>query len=422
VADQLALLAQAGPLALAPRYLGYMLGVLHGREAPRAVRAPLLGGRTISQTFVLDNVAVVPVSGPILQRADAFGMFGAVGVNDLRTTMRGLLADRGVEGILLVVDSPGGEVAGVADLADELAVARGKKPMIAAAAEGMFSAAYWLGSAVGLVTLPRTGSVGSIGVLAVHADLSQGLEQMGIRVTVVKSGAKKAQFSPFAPLEESARAAMQAEVDRLAGLFIGSVADVRGLEPPTVRGFEGGTFEGKAAVDAGLADAVTTTEGAFNLLQSQITSGTGRERMTAMDDDRKVPPPPPEMSELEQARTEGRAEAKAQIYDLQKVHEEAKKRAREDAAEGERKRNAEILRWCAFVGKSHLAEQFIASDLTIEGVRNELLQSAAAASVDIESTRTVGHARGHMTHEEIYARRREQIAQAARLRGERPIY
>src|SRR5262245_51142620 len=193
--DALEYLGQT-PLAIAPKYLGYMLSVLQGRFGALQLRTPMLRGRQLTGTTIIDGLAVVPLVGPILQRADLFGDFGAVSVNDVRATIGAAIEDPGVEGILLIIDSPGGEVAGVADLADALYAARKRKPMWAVADEGIFSAAYWLASAVGPVLLPRTGGVGSIGALVVHQDMSQALDRLGVRITLVKSGEKKAMFSP----------------------------------------------------------------------------------------------------------------------------------------------------------------------------------------------------------------------------------
>src|SRR5262245_53796545 len=379
--DALELLGQT-PLAIAPRYLGYMLSVLQQRHTALALRTPILRGRQITGTTLIDGIAVVPLMGPIMQRADLFGLFGAVSVNDIRATVGAAIEDPGVEGILLVVDSPGGEVAGVADLADELFAARDRKPMRAVADEGMFSAAYWLGSAVGPITLPRTASVGSIGALAVHADVSGALEKMGVRMTVVRSGEEKAAFSASQPLRPAARADLQAEVDRVAGHFIDAVARQRGLSAKTVREFEAGTFEGGDAVQAGLADSVRTLDQTFGAFRSELDGGTGRGRIEAMADDMTPTPAPPAAPDpaLEHS---ARETAKAHIYDLQKAHEEAKNRAVAAAVEAANQRAAEIHRWCAFAQKPDLAESYIASGLSLEQVRNELLSQTASAPFEI---------------------------------------
>ena len=86
------------------------------------------------------------------------------------------MADERVNSVLLLIDSPGGEVAGLFDLVDEIYHARGTKPIIAVADEAAFSAAYAIASAADEVYLPATAQVGSIGVIAIHVDQS-GLRQ-----------------------------------------------------------------------------------------------------------------------------------------------------------------------------------------------------------------------------------------------------
>ncbi len=411
--DGLERLMRSGPLVIAPRYLGYMLRALRGQAEAQALPAPVFQGHPLRGTTIQDGIAVVPIVGPIMQRPDPWAAFGAIGIGDLRATMQVALAEPSVEGILFVVDSPGGEVAGVADLADELYAARGRKPMAAVADEGMFSAAYWLGSAVGPITLPRTGAVGSIGALSVHADVSGALEKMGIRMTVVRSGEKKAQFSPFQPLSAGARADMQAEVDRVAGLFIEAVAQQRGLPARQIRDMEAGTFQGEAAVAAGLADQVMALDEAFSAFRAQLDGGSGRGRMMAMADEKPALPATPEPdAALEQS---ARQVAKAEILSLQQAHEEAKRRAEAAARETERKRAAEIHRWCHFAMKPDLAETYIASDLSLEQVRDELL-SAASSGPEIYSQHAPQVRRPTLSIDEIYARRRESIARSQRER------
>jgi len=412
--DAVESLMRSGPLVIAPRYLGYLLRALRGQVAAEPMPAPVFQGRPLRGAMIQDGIAVIPVVGPIMQRPDPWAAFGAVGIGDLRATMQVALAEPSIDGILLVVDSPGGEVAGVADLADELYAARGRKPMAAVADEGMFSAAYWLGSAVGPITVPRTGAVGSIGALAVHADMSAALEQMGIRMTVVRSGEKKAQFSPFQPLTAAARADLQAEVDRIAGLFIDAVAQQRGLAAKEIRAMEAGTFQGEAAVAAGLADHVGSLDEAFGAFRAQLDGGSSRGRMTAMADEKPGLPAPPEPDAALEASA--RQVAKAEILSLQQAHDEAKKRAETAAREQERKRAAEIHRWCAFAQKPDLAETYIASDLSLEQVRNELLSQTASAPFEIHGEHGPLTRRPTLSIDEIYARRREMIARSQRER------
>lgn len=430
-------------LAVSPRYVGYMLSVLQGRVEPGRARADIvLRGHRVSALDVVDKIAVIPVLGPIFHRPDLFSTFGAVSVAGLRAQIGAALDDPDVEAILLVVDSPGGEVAGVADLADDLYAARGKKPMMAVADEGMFSAAYWIGSAVGPVVLPRTGSVGSVGALVVHTDVSSALDRSGYRVSVVKSGARKAMFSPFAPLSEDAREALQAEVNRVAGFFIEATSRQRRLSDEKVRGLEGGTLEGQAAVDGGLADALGTAEDAFLALRMHLLHGGmeqwfgertrkqqiggSRERDTTM----ALEIPPVAGTATASAASTGTSAGTASAPETLNPPvqpatpwstttnvisiETARKQAREESAEAERLRASRIIHWCAFAGKADLAEQFIASRMSVDQVQTELVNMTAAAGFEIDTTRGAGFlGKARLDSiEEVYARRKQAINEA----------
>jgi len=445
--DALELLTQS-PLAMAPKYLGYMLAVLQGRTEALPPRVPQLRGQRLAGTAVIDGIAVVPLVGPILHRADMFDAFGAVSANSVRATIGAAIEDPGVEGVLLVVDSPGGQVAGIADVADALYGARGRKPMLAVADEGIFSGAYWLASAIGPIALPRTGSVGSIGALIVHQDVSDMLNQLGVKITVIKSGDRKAMFSPFQPLSEDARAELQTEVNRIADLFMNAVAEYRGLSTDLLASYQGGTFEGPGAVAAGLADDVNTVEGTFLALKMSLQSTPPRraqasvfvpshvatlgvvrdERTPAMSIDTKLPEIPgmtaenPPLGAVLPGSKPGTPAVPApgdtpwhgatNVVNI----ETARRQAREEAAVTERKRAAEIMHWCAFAGKADLAESYMESNMTIEQVRNDLLSQTAAAGFEIHAQRpgggSYGSGRTFLSIDEIYERRREAVKEA----------
>ena len=93
--------------------------------------------------------------------------------------------------MLLDVDSPGGEVGGLFDLADEVFSVREKKPCYAIANDEAFSAAYALASSAHRLFVTSTGGVGSVGVIAIHMDQSGWDEKVGRKYTAVFAGARK---------------------------------------------------------------------------------------------------------------------------------------------------------------------------------------------------------------------------------------
>jgi ClpP class serine protease len=122
------------------------------------------------------SIQVIPVYGALSHRSTGLlsWLFGDVMTYEsIRRDFQAALTNSEVGSILFDIDSHGGEVAGVFDLADDIYKARGSKPILAIANENALSAAYLIASAADEIYLSRTADVGSIGVTAVHCDYSQ---------------------------------------------------------------------------------------------------------------------------------------------------------------------------------------------------------------------------------------------------------
>ena len=202
------------------------------------------------------GIAVIPVYGTLVRRS--LGMEAASGLTsygEISAMLDAALADPSVTGILLDVDSPGGEAGGVFELAGRVRAVDAVKPVWSIASDSAFSAAYAIASAASRVYVTQTAGVGSIGVIAMHVDQSARDAQEGYRYTAITAGDQKNDFSPHQPLDKEASARLQAEVDRLYGIFVDHVAVMRNLEPRFVRSTQAGLYFGPEAVTAGLADA-----------------------------------------------------------------------------------------------------------------------------------------------------------------------
>ncbi len=213
-------------------------------------------------------VAVLPIFGVISHRAhmvqDVSGP-GGTSTELFGQAFRAALGDEQVSAIVLDIDSPGGPMAGVPELADVIFGARGQKPVIAVANSMAASAAYWIASQADELWATPSGDVGSIGVFAVHLDESARLEQEGVRPTIVKAGKFKTESSNVAPLSEEAKAALQEMVDDGYEMFVKAVARGRDVPPGEVRkGFgEGRLVMAKKALAMGMVDRVGTLEEAI---------------------------------------------------------------------------------------------------------------------------------------------------------------
>jgi signal peptide peptidase SppA len=215
---------------------------------------------------IVDGIAVIEIAGVLIHRGGWIGQSsGQTSYEGLAAQIEAAASDPTVRGLALEIDSFGGEVAGVFDLADRIRALRHDKPVWAFVAEHAFSAGYALASQADHILLPRTGALGSIGVVVMHADLSGKLDQDGVRVTLIHSGQHKVDGNSYQPLPEAVRSDLQREIDVLRVLFAETVAAGRAgrLSQDAALATEAATYRGADAVAAGLADEVTDLASGF---------------------------------------------------------------------------------------------------------------------------------------------------------------
>src|SRR5437879_2480319 len=166
------------------------------------------------QVQTAGKVAILPLFGVISQRMNMLSEFsGGTSTEQFAAAFDAMLANPDIRSIVIDVDSPGGSVAGTAELAQRIYDARDQKKIVAIADSLAASAAYWIGSAASEFWATPTAEVGSIGVFAVHVDTSKADEEAGVKYTIIKAGKFKAEGSPYEPLAADARDYMQGRVD-----------------------------------------------------------------------------------------------------------------------------------------------------------------------------------------------------------------
>lgn len=291
---------------IGPRLLGLPGGAQLVAERAELAGAQLLpaelfstkkGVRADGQRYlVTDGVAVIRAHGALVHRSrlEADSSY-LLGYNELAMQVEEAMADRSVHAVLLNFDSPGGEAQGAFEFADRLAALRGQGKRIVAMADGMAaSAAYLAAAAADEIVLTPTAYVGSIGVVMRHVDFSQAMATDGIKVTPIYAGAHKVDGNPYEPLPAAVRADMQAEIDGLYEMFVQSVATHRRMDPTAVRQTQARVYRGAAALAAGLADRLGTTDQVITELAAQrtrpISVGQGA-RVNASTGDLTMNPP-----------------------------------------------------------------------------------------------------------------------------------
>ena len=207
------------------------------------------------------GIAVIGVAGSLVRRnigVDA--QSGLMSYLDIAQNLEMAANDPSVSGILLDIDSPGGEAGGVFELAQRIREVNAIKPVWALACDSAFSAAYAIACAASRVLVTQTSGLGSIGVIAMHVDQTARDAQQGYRFTAVTAGEFKGDLSPHEALNKGANTRLQAEVDRLYGLFVDHVASMRAMGPQVVRSTQAGCYFGPESIDIGLADALVRAD------------------------------------------------------------------------------------------------------------------------------------------------------------------
>lgn len=256
------------------------------RLTAEEIQAQIQAARPQGSTIQAGNgIAVIPIVGTIIPRGDMLmESSGAVSTTRIAAAFRQAMSNPDVGSVVFDIDSPGGQVGGVDELATEIYQARGQKRIVAVANHLAASAAYWIASSADEVVVSPSGEVGSIGVLAMHQDISQALEADGVKINLLSAGKYKTEGNPFEPLSEEARSAIQSRIDDYYQMFTGAVARNRGAKrSEVVGGFgEGRVVGAKQAIALGMADRVATLDETIERLRGkrprQSLSADSRER------------------------------------------------------------------------------------------------------------------------------------------------
>lgn len=313
---------------------------------------------------IADGIALIHIAGFLSNGAR---WWDETDYHDLQAEVRQASEDAAVSGILLLVNSPGGELENAFETAAVLAEAGKKKPMWAVADTMAYSAAYLMASqAAKIYVPPMTGGVGSVGVYCAHWDFSGMLDQFGLKVTLISAGEGKLDGNPYEPLSDRAKKDIAAEIQRLYGLFVTNVARGRKLSEEQIRKLGAFCYEGSAqSIAAGLADAAGDPTEAHAALVQAVQKSSMNTAASAVNPrqevgmaDTKTTPGATTQPAVENA-TAPAAEALA----------EARRNGRADAEE--------IAALCTIARKPALAAKFIADGKSVSEVRAELLKAQA---------------------------------------------
>ena len=307
-------------------------------ESPQAVAAKL--GRNLQNTYSVmerDGVAIIPVTGPLFRYANLFtAISGASSYELIARDFTTALENPQIKGIILDIDSPGGEVNGVSELSNMVFAARGKKPVVAYASGDAASGAYWIASAADEIVVSETSALGSIGVVGMYQGKS-GKSAEAVEIVSSQSPHKR-----LDPTTDDGRSRLQTRIDSMADVFIETIARNRNVSAENVQNHYGGgdVMIGAKAVSAGLADRVGSLEG----LIAELSSPQKSPRTEGFFNAQNQPPSTQEKKPMD-------------IETLKKDHPDLAATLTREGASAEKKRLNDILCSEEAKGREKLAKE-----------------------------------------------------------------
>jgi len=198
----------------------------------------------------LPHTAVVEIKGEIASGEDT-------GAEYVVSSLRTAFEDAGAQGIVLLINSPGGSPVQAGIIYDEIRRLREKhkKPVYAVVEEACASAAYYIAAATDRIYVDKASVVGSIGVLMGGFGFTGLMEKIGVERRLLTAGDNKGFLDPFKPMNEQERAFAQRLLSQIHAQFIDAVKQGRGdrlKDSPDI--FSGLFWTGQQAVELGLAD------------------------------------------------------------------------------------------------------------------------------------------------------------------------
>lgn len=352
------------PMMLEQKAFDYL--VANAREPAADLKMFDSGGRDKRKPFeIVNGIAIIPVHGQLSKRSGIFdSFFGFTSYELLSGLLSQALDDSDVNAILLDIDSPGGEVAGLFDLADEIFAARDKKPIWAVANEEAFSAAYAIASSASKLFVSRTSGIGSIGVIASHVDQSSFDEKEGVKITTIFAGKRKNDLNPHQPLSSEAAEILQTEINRLYDMFTKLVARNRKITNATVRNTEAGLFFGSEGISLGLADDILTLPQVLELMTKNFQPQLMRKTMTK---NQSTAPDANAKMETEEVKSEATANPSV---DINAISKEAESRGRE----AYRSEILELAKTCKVADMPEKLADLVERNVGVQAAKDELMQ------------------------------------------------
>lgn len=216
------------------------------------------------------GVAVIPIHGMLINRFG--GSWGWVTGYQYISKMSMMAdADPDVQLIVYDINSGGGEVSGCAEAGSIIAAM--ETPTMGVIDSRCYSAAYWLGSQVDKLVSTPSGGAGSVGAMTMHIDVSELMDSIGMKVTLMYAGKHKVDGNQFEKLGADVKEKTEARLEEIRQDFAETVAEGRGITLESVLATEADCYTAEQAVELKLIDAISDPSAEILTAMSRMADG-----------------------------------------------------------------------------------------------------------------------------------------------------
>lgn len=256
-------LAQKGPKAEVPKL------ILAATSDQGAVYS--ISTRQSTDRLPYGSIAMLNITGPILKYGDDCGAFASVETNDL---LQRLFTSERVNGIILNIDSPGGQADGTGMIYETLREITKSKPVISIIQDGYAaSAGMWIAAGAQEIYCTRsTDQVGSIGAYCTLYDFREYFNNEGIAITDVYAPQSIDKNKDYKDAIDGNTTAIEEDLKFLVDDFIAAVKTSRGarLKQKGNEPFTGKMYYAKDAQKMGLIDGIKSMSGVVQRMNQLI--------------------------------------------------------------------------------------------------------------------------------------------------------
>ena len=208
-----------------------------------------------------DLIAVIYANGPILYTE---GSEEIIGKNALNQAFEEILESKNIKGVVLRIDSPGGDAMTSEIILNAMRSLKGKKPLVVSMGNIAASGGYYIACLGDKIYADPMTITGSIGVFAAFPNMKGLADRIGINAEQVNSHDNAMGYSLLEPLSKGFKNSTKGTIEKIYTTFKSRVAEGRSLDMKKVEDLsQGRVWSGKDALENGLVDALGGLEDAI---------------------------------------------------------------------------------------------------------------------------------------------------------------